>query len=164
MRLTTRAPATANHSTSKYNRVFVAAAKAIPAGEDGTERNGPPKTSHQTVTPGCANSRRGSLTTDGMSAPEATDTRAATLARARIPAARSHHTRAGTLIGCRLTIKVSAAPARDGISCHRLHAAVSRPCVSSYRGSCREIVSINTKRARSATHLKRSVTSRLGLA
>jgi hypothetical protein len=42
MRRTTRAPATANHNTSKYNRVFVATANAIPLGDDGAERNGPP--------------------------------------------------------------------------------------------------------------------------
>ena len=42
--------------------LYTAAANAIPGGEDGAARNGPPRTSHQAVTPGCTKSRRESPT------------------------------------------------------------------------------------------------------
>jgi len=98
MRRTARATATTNHSNSNHNAVFVAAANAIPAGEDGAERNGPPRTNHQTVTPGCTNSSRGSLTTDGVTSTEASITSAAVLVIASTAAARSHHCRATDLM------------------------------------------------------------------
>lgn len=91
MRRTARAMATANHSTSNHNAVFAAAANAIPVGEGGAERNGPPRTSHQTVVPGYTNPRRGSLTTDGMTSVEASNASAAALAIASTAAARGHH-------------------------------------------------------------------------
>ena len=98
MRQTARAMATANHSTSNHNAVFVVAANAIPVGENGAERNGPPRTSHQTVVPGCTNPRRGSRTTDGMTSAEASNASAATLAIASTAAASSHHWRVTELM------------------------------------------------------------------
>ena len=93
MRRIARPMTTANHSTSNHNAVFVVAANAIPVGEDGAERNGPPKTSHHTVVPGCTNPRRGSLTTDGMISADARNASAATLAIASNVVARSHQRR-----------------------------------------------------------------------
>ena len=93
MRRIARPMTTANHSTSNHNAVFAVAANAIPVGEDGAERNGPPKTSHHTVVPGCTNPRRGSRTTDGMISADASNASAATLAIASNVVARSHQRR-----------------------------------------------------------------------
>ena len=84
---------TTNHSNASHKAVFVAAANAIPVGEDGAERNGPPSTSHHTVVPGCTNPSMGSLITDGMTSAEASNVNAATLATASSTVAKSHRWR-----------------------------------------------------------------------
>lgn len=81
---------TKNHKTSSHHAAFVAAANAIPEGDDGAERNGPPRTNHQTVRPGCTNSERGFLITDGIILAEASNASAAALAIASAALARNH--------------------------------------------------------------------------
>src|SRR5882672_2177600 len=98
MRRTARTMVTTNHNIGNNNAAFAAAATAIPKGDDGAERNGPPRTNHQTVTPGCTKSTRGFLTTDGMISPEASNARAPVLAIASAAATRSHHQRATGLM------------------------------------------------------------------
>src|SRR5438128_7236451 len=93
MRRTARTIATTNHNTSNHKAALVTAANAIPAGDDGAERNGPPRTNHQMVTPGCTKSRNGFLATDGMTFPEASNARAAALAIASTAAAITHRHR-----------------------------------------------------------------------
>jgi hypothetical protein len=69
---------------------FTMAANAIPVGDEGTVRNGPARTNHQTVTPGCTKSERGALTIDGMTLGEDSNARAAALADNSTIPARSH--------------------------------------------------------------------------
>src|SRR6188508_597593 len=79
VRQTARTTTSTNHKAITHNAAFAAAANAIPVGEDGAERNGPPRTSHQTVTPGCTKSERGFLTAEGMTPAIASSARAAAL-------------------------------------------------------------------------------------
>ena len=93
MRPTIRTVATTNHSATSHNAAFAAAANAMPEAEAGTERNGPPRTSHHTATPGSTNLDSGFLNTDGMTVIEPSAVSAVALAMASTTADRHHHRR-----------------------------------------------------------------------
>src|SRR6266566_3675468 len=79
-RLTTCPMATTTHRTTNHSAVLAAAVNAMPEGEDGADRNGPPRTSHHTATPGSTNVDSGFLNADAMTAAEPSNTSAAALA------------------------------------------------------------------------------------
>ena len=103
----TRTTAMTSNTTSNHNAVFAAAANAMPVGEDGAERNGPPSTNHQTVTPGSTKSERGLRITDGMVSGEPSADRTAALTIASTAAAKNQDLRLtgpmGVPTGCRLS-------------------------------------------------------------
>ena len=86
-----------NQMATSQKIALVMAANAIPEGDDGTERKGPAKTNHQTVTPGCTKSEMGSLTTDGMTLGDDSNARKIALAVENIEPARSHQRALGLL-------------------------------------------------------------------
>ena len=90
IRRTARTMATTHQSTSNHSAAFAAAANAIPWGECGAVRNGPPRTSHQTAMPGPTKSESGFLNSDGMAVCAPSNPSAAALAIDSISAARSH--------------------------------------------------------------------------
>ena len=93
MRRTTRTVATTSHETTSHNTAFAAAANTIPEAEAGTERNGPPRTSHHTATPGSTNLDSGFLNTDGMTVIEPSAVSAVALVIASTTADTHHHRR-----------------------------------------------------------------------
>ena len=93
MRRTKRTVTTTNHETTSHSTAFAAAANAIPEAEAGTERNGPPRTSHHTATPGSTNLDSGFLNTDGMTVIEPSAVSAVALAMASTTADRHHRRR-----------------------------------------------------------------------
>jgi hypothetical protein len=106
MRRTIRTVATTNHETSSHNAAFAAAANAIPEAETGTERNGPPRTSHHTATPGSTNLDSGFLNADGMTVIEPRALSAVALVIASTTADRYHHRRvSGTEVWAYLAVK-----------------------------------------------------------
>jgi hypothetical protein len=106
MRWTLRTVATTNHETASHNAAFAAAANAIPEAEAGTERNGPPRTSHHTATPGSTKLDRGFLNTDGMTVIEPSAISVVALVIASTAADRHHHRRGpGTGVWAYLAVK-----------------------------------------------------------
>jgi hypothetical protein len=93
MRRTKRTVTTTNHETTSHSTAFAAAANAIPEAEAGTERNGPPRTSHHTATPGSTKLDSGFLNTDGMTVIEPSAVSAVALVIASTTANRHHHRR-----------------------------------------------------------------------
>ena len=93
MRPRVRTVTTASHRATSHNAAFAAAANAIPEAEAGMERNGPPRTSHHTATPGSTNPDSGFLNTDGMTVIEPSVVSAVALVIASTTADRHHHRR-----------------------------------------------------------------------
>src|SRR4029434_1374937 len=81
----------ANHNTSHHKVAFVATANAIPVGEDGKSRNGPPKTNHQMITPGCTKSKSGSRRPEEKTSAELSRAKAPALAITNTTARTNHH-------------------------------------------------------------------------
>ena len=90
MRWSMRSVNRTNQRATSHDSAFTRAVNAIPEMVAGTERNGPPRTNHQTVMPGCTKPERGSRSADGVTLEDESKAGAAALAAASTTAARNH--------------------------------------------------------------------------